>query len=77
MAIPPPAPDAASLAAYAEAARGLLARGGFERSGNPAEASTLSTWLYGATTASVFAMLRDNPPRGDRVYTVQPGDSLG
>ncbi|TAK74931.1 MAG: bifunctional folylpolyglutamate synthase/dihydrofolate synthase [Dehalococcoidia bacterium] len=35
--IPPPAPDA-SLAAYAEAARGLLARGGFERTGNAAEA---------------------------------------
>ncbi|TAK74938.1 MAG: LysM peptidoglycan-binding domain-containing protein [Dehalococcoidia bacterium] len=22
-------------------------------------------------------MLRDNPPRVDRVYTVQPGDTLG
>ena len=31
-------PDAATLAAYAEAVRGLLARGGYERSGDPQEA---------------------------------------
>lgn len=41
------------------------------------EARTISTWRYGTTTSAVFAMLRDNPPRVDRVYTVQPGDSLG
>lgn len=41
------------------------------------EARTLSTWRYGTTTTAVFAMLRDNPPRVDRVYTVQRGDSLG
>ncbi len=48
--IPPPAPDATSLAAYAEAARGLLARGGFERTGNAAEAKKwdiahIEAWL--------------------------------
>lgn len=41
------------------------------------EARTISTWRYGTTTPAVFAMLRDNPPRVDRFYTVQPGDSLG
>ncbi len=41
------------------------------------EARTISTWRYGTTTPAVFAMLRDNPPRVDRVYVVQPGDSLG
>lgn len=41
------------------------------------EARTISTWRFGTTTNGVFAMLRDNPPRVDRVYTVQPGDSLG
>lgn len=41
------------------------------------EAQTLSSWRYGTTTPAVFAMLRDTPPRVDRVYTVQPGDSLG
>ncbi len=41
------------------------------------EASTLSTWRFGTTTPEVFAMLRDTPPRVDRWYTVQPGDSLG
>lgn len=41
------------------------------------EARTLSTWRYGTTSPAVFAMLRDNPPRVDRLYTVQPGDSLG
>ena len=48
--IPPPAPDAASLAAYAEAARDLLAHGGFERSGNAADAKKwdiahIEAWL--------------------------------
>ena len=40
MTATPPAdlPDAAVLAAYAEAVRGLLARGGYERSGDPQEA---------------------------------------
>lgn len=41
------------------------------------EARTISTWRYGTTAPAVFAMLRDHPPRVDRVYTVQPGDSLG
>lgn len=41
------------------------------------EARAISTWRYGTTTPAVFAMLRDNPPRVDRIYTVQPGDSLG
>lgn len=50
--IPPPAPDAASLAAYAEAAQGLLARGGFERTGNAADAKKwdiahIEAWLQG------------------------------
>lgn len=40
------------------------------------EAQTLSTWRFGTTTPAVFAMLRDNPPKVDRTYTVQPGDSL-
>jgi len=41
------------------------------------EARAISTWRYGTTTPAVFAMLRDNPPKVDRIYTVQPGDSLG
>ncbi len=40
------------------------------------EAHSLSTWRFGTTNPAVFAILRDNPPRVDTVYTVQPGDSL-
>lgn len=69
MAIPPPAPDAASLAAYAEAARGLLARGGFERSGNAAEAKK---W----DVAHIEAWL-DGRGRPDRRPTVHVAGSKG
>ncbi len=41
------------------------------------EANTISSWRYGTTSAAVFGMLQDNPPRVDKVYTVKPGDSLG
>ena len=67
--IPPPAPDEASLAAYAEAVRGLLARGGFERTGNAAEAkkwdvSHVEAWL-------------DSQGRPDRRPTVHVAGSKG
>lgn len=67
--IPPPAPDAAALAAYAEAARGLLARGGFERSGNAAEAKK---W----DVAHIEAWL-DGRGRPDRRPTVHVAGSKG
>ncbi len=69
VSIPPPAPDAASLAAYAEAARGLLARGGFERSGNVVEARK---W----DIAHVQAWL-DSRGRPDRRPTVHVAGSKG
>ncbi|RJQ12763.1 MAG: bifunctional folylpolyglutamate synthase/dihydrofolate synthase [Dehalococcoidia bacterium] len=67
--VPPPAPDAASLAAYAEAARGLLARGGFERSGNAAEAKK---WGVGRIEAWL-----DSRGRPDRRPTVHVAGSKG
>jgi len=67
--IPPPAPDPASLAAYVEAARALLARGGFERSGNAAEAKK---W----DIAHVRAWL-DVRGRPDRRPTVHVAGSKG
>ncbi len=67
--LPPPAPDAVSLAAYAEAASGLLARGGFERSGNAAEAKK---W----DIAHVEAWL-DSRGRPDQRPTVHVAGSKG
>ena len=62
-------PAAADLAAYADAVRGLLARGGYERSGDPREAKRFRI-------AHVEAFL-DAEGRPDRRRTIHVAGSKG
>lgn len=39
-------------------------------------ADAVSVWRFGVTPASIWQLLRDNPPLLPAIYTVQPGDTL-